>query len=618
MNRENRGVPSETLQRIRDRTDLVDLISSYVTLTKAGQNFKGLCPFHSEKSPSFSVSPARQMFYCFGCSVGGDAFTFLMKQEGLEFMEAVRELSQRAGIPLPERSDRSGKPTSALPRQRYFQIYDAAAAWYHRNLVEAPEGARARDYLLQRGITQESWKTFQLGYAPDEWHGVGKWLERQGMQPEELVKAGLAVRKEQTEGTRVSIYDRFRHRVIFPICDVRGQVLAFGGRTMDTDTTAKYLNSPETDLFFKGRSLYGLPQARISATTAGCFYLVEGYFDVIALHQYGMTNVVAPLGTALTSDHVQMLHRLVPSAFLLFDGDAAGVGAALRTLDLFMNSGVEVRVVLFPQGEDPDSFIRTQGVQAFRALEAKAPTLLDFAITCILDKTKQNSIQDRIKRADEILAILQKTKNPIEKDEYLKILSERLGIRPEMLRKRMSTLRATGSSGKPSTTKSEQPAVQVVPKGKVEERDLMVLLLQGRLETVYLDQLEEEKFAVGLYQHIVRRMHAHRDAAGRIDLDALRGELMDDPALGAAVSHLCVWDLYLEDAVEYVQGCLRTLERNWLNRALEEVTARLKTADRDGRHEEVDRLNAEQNALTGKKASLMRSWMNESGMMKNF
>lgn len=604
MDRGNRGVPSETLQRIRDRTDLVELISSYVSLTKAGQNFKGLCPFHSEKSPSFSVSPARQMFYCFGCSVGGDAFTFLMKQEGLEFMEAVRELSQRSGIPLPERADRTAQATSALPRQRYFHIYDTAASWYHRMLVEAPEGAPARDYLSQRGITPDSWRTFQLGYAPDEWHGVGKWLEGKGIQPEELVRAGLAIRKEQAQGARASTYDRFRHRVMFPICDVRGQVLAFGGRAMDKDTTAKYLNSPETDLFFKGRSLYGLPQARASATSAGCFYLVEGYFDVIALHQFGITNVVAPLGTALTSDHVHMLHRLVPTVLLLFDGDAAGVGAALRTLDLFMNSGVEVRVVLFPQGEDPDSFIRSHGVQAFRELEAKAPSLLDFVIMTTLSKTRQDSIQDRIKRADEILAILQKTKNPIEKDEYLKILSERLGIRPEMLRQRIPTLRMSVVPRSPSRPGPKSPAVQVIPKGKVEERDLMVLLFQGRLEPGHLTLLEEEKFTVEMYQHIVRRLQAYRDTDGHVDLDALRGELADDPAFESAVSQLCVWDLHLEDAAQYIQGCLRTLEAKWLQRTLDEMIARLKTAERDGRQEEVNSLNAEINALRGKKALL--------------
>ena len=607
MNRENRGVPSETLQRIRDRIDLVDLISSYVGLTKAGQNFKGLCPFHSEKSPSFSVSPARQMFYCFGCSVGGDAFTFLMKQEGLDFMEAVQELSQRSGVPLPVRSEGPSQSASAVPRQRYFQMYESAAAWYHQNLLESSDGARAREYLLHRGITQGSWKTFQLGYAPDEWHGLGKWLEGQGIKPDELVKAGLAIRKEQNEGARISIYDRFRGRVIFPISDARGQVLAFGGRAMDNEATAKYLNSPETDLFFKGRSLYGLPQARTTAVATGCLYLVEGYFDVIALHQYGITNAVAPLGTALTADHVQMLHRLVPSVLLVFDGDAAGVGAALRTLDLFMNSGVEVRVVRFPEGDDPDSFIRTQGVDAFRQLEAKAPTLLDFAITSILDKTKLHSIQDRTKRADEILAILHKTKNPIEKDEYLKVLSERLGIRPEMLRNRMGKLRIERSTGKVAPSPAEKPSTHIVPKGKAEERDLMVLLLQGRLEPEHHVQLKEEKFTVELYQQIVRRLQAQWKKDGQVDLDLLRGELTSDPAYESAVSELCVWDLYLEDLTGYIQGCLRTLEGKWLQRVLEERIVKLKIAEREGRQEEVSSLNAEINALRGKKALLMVS-----------
>ncbi|MCA9475571.1 MAG: DNA primase [Nitrospira sp.] len=607
MNREGRGVPSEVLQQIRDRIDLVELISSYVSLTKAGQNFKGLCPFHSEKSPSFSVSPARQMFYCFGCSVGGDAFTFLMKQEGLDFMEAVRELSQRSGVPLPVRTERSSPSVSGVSRERYFQIYETAAGWYHQNLLKSPEGRRAREYLLQRGITEESWERFQLGYAPDDWHGVGKWLERQGVKPEELVKTGLSIRKEQSEGGRISIYDRFRSRVIFPISDARGQVIAFGGRTMGTDSTAKYLNSPETDYFCKSRSLYGLPQARVSGSAAGCLYLVEGYFDVITLHQYGLANAVAPLGTALTADHVQMLHRLVPSVRLLFDGDAAGVGAALRTLDLFMNSGVEVRVVLFPQGEDPDSFMRTNGVQAFRELEEKAPTLLDFAITSILNKTQQNSIQDRIKRADDILAILHKTKNPIEKDEYLKILSERLGIRQELLQKRMPTLRIAVPGGKPSHSAPEKPLTHVVPKGKAEERDLIILLLQGRLEADHLAHLEEEKFTVELYREIVRHVEVHREASGLVDVESLRGDLTSDPVFESAVSQLCVWEMQLENQAEHIQGCLRTLEGKWLQRILEGVTTRLKTAEREGRQEEVDRLNAEINALLGRKAVLMAS-----------
>jgi DNA primase len=604
MTGEKRGVPPEILQQIRDRIDIIDLISTYVSLSKAGQNYKGLCPFHSEKTPSFSVNPVRQMFYCFGCSVGGDAFTFLMKQEGMDFMEALRELSQRTGVVLPERRESAAKTTSGLARQRYYHLYELAASWYHRNLQEAPEGQAARDYLDQRGINRESWITYQLGYAPDGWNGLSRWLEGHSVKPEELIQAGLVVRKEKEDGSRVSIYDRFRSRVMFPIADPRGQVLGFGGRVMQDEASPKYLNSPETDLFFKGRSLYGMDKARQSAASSGLFYLVEGYFDVIALHQYGIANAVAPLGTALTPDHVQILRRLAPSVMLVFDGDAAGVGAALRTLDLFVNSGIDVRVLLLPAGEDPDTFIRKNGVSAFRELEGQASTLLDFAIMSVLNKAKKDSIQDRVKRADDILAILQKTKNPIEKDEYLKVVSERLGIRQDLLRKRLPTLRRQVDLS-PSSQLQEKPVANLsIPQGKPEERDLIVLLLQGRLIPDQIRQLDEAEFTVPLYRHILAKAVEHVDQEGQVNLEALCAEFSQDAAYESVISRLSVWDLYFEDVSAHVVGCLRVLENKHIERLMEELIGQLKVAERDGRQETVDALNVEINMLQGKKALL--------------
>ncbi len=602
-----RGVPAETIQQIRERIDLVDLISTYVSLTKAGQNFKGLCPFHSEKSPSFSVNPTSQYFHCFGCQVGGDAFTFLMKQEGMDFMEALGELSQRTGVALPERRQSVSRAISGLSRQRYFQLYQLAASWYHQNLQDAPEGQGARVYLEQRGIPRESWTTFQLGYAPEGWNGLSKWMERQSVRVEELIHAGLVVRKDKEDSNRFSTYDRFRARVIFPIADSRGQVLGFGGRVMQDGASPKYLNSPETDLFFKGRSLFGLDKARQPATSAGRFYLVEGYFDVIALYQHGIANVVAPLGTALTVDHVQILRRLAPSVILVFDGDTAGVNAALRTLDLFMNSGVDVRVLLLPAGEDPDSFVRTHGVAAFRELEERATTLLDFAITSVLDKVQKDSMQDRLKRADEILSILQKTKNPLEKDEYLKLVSERLGFRQDLLRKRLPTLRLRVHSSKPSSKPDEKLPTLSVPAGLREERDLIILLLQGRLESVQILQLDEVEFTGSIYLHILGKVVGYRGQDGQVDLETFRGELSDDPAYETVVAQLSVEDLYLEDISAHVIGCLRTLKNKRLQRILDELIGQLKSAEREGRSEAVDALNVEINELRGKKADLMVS-----------
>ena len=476
---EKRGVPSETIQQIRERVDIVDLISTYVSLSKAGQNFKGLCPFHSEKSPSFSVNPTSQYFHCFGCQAGGDAFTFLMKQENMDFMEALRELSQRANIALPERRSTSPRTETGLSRERYFHLYQLAASWYHQNLQNTSEAQEARTYLDQRGISRESWATFQLGYAPQGWSGLSQWMERKSVKLDELIQAGLVVRKEKEGAQGFSTYDRFRNRVVFPIADARAQVLAFGGRVMQDEASPKYLNSPETDLFFKGRALYGLDKARQSATEAGRFYLVEGYFDVIALHEHGISNAVAPLGTALTADHVQILRRFVSSVMLVFDGDTAGVNATLRTLDLFMNSGVDVRVLVLPVGDDPDTYVRTNGVDAFRELESQAVTLLDFVVTSVLDNTKKDSIQDRVKGADEVLAILQKTKNPLEKDEYLKVVSERLGIRQDLLRKRLPTLRMRVDSERARAKPPEALPVATLPVGRREERDIIILLLQG-------------------------------------------------------------------------------------------------------------------------------------------
>jgi DNA primase len=601
---EKRGVPSETIQQIRERVDIVDVISTYVSLSKAGQNFKGLCPFHSEKTPSFSVNPASQYFHCFGCQAGGDAFTFLMKQENMDFMEALRELSQRAGIALPEQRPSSSRPESGLSRERYFQLYQLAASWYHQNLLEGPEAQEARAYLDQRGISRESWTTFQLGYAPEGWNGLSNWMERHAVKLDELNQAGLVVRKEKVEAQGFSTYDRFRNRVLFPIADTRGHVLGFGGRVLQDGASPKYLNSPETDLFFKGRTLYGLDKARQSATAAGRFYLVEGYFDVIALHEHGMANVVAPLGTALTVDHVQILRRFVPSVTLVFDGDTAGVNAALRTLDLFLNSGMDVRVLVLPTGEDPDTFIRTNGVEAFRELEVRAATLLDFVVTSVLDKAKKDSIQDRVQRADEVLAILQKTKNPLEKDEYLKVVSERLGIRQDLLRKRLPTLRVRVDPGRSASKQPELAPTVALPPGKLEERDLLILLLQDRLEPTHVLGLDAEAFTVPVYRQILTQALRFRNEVGQFDREGFRGAMGDDPAYEMVVAKLSVWDLYLEDAHDHVIGCLRILGDKKLQRRLADLIGQQKIAEREGRHDDVDALNLQMHEIRNLKAGL--------------
>lgn len=432
-------------------------------------------------------------------------------------------------------------------------------------------------------------------------------MEGQSVNVKELVQAGLVVRKEKEGAQGFSTYDRFRNRIVFPIADIRGQLLGFGGRVLQDEASPKYLNSPETDLFFKGRTLYGLDKARQSATTDGRFYLVEGYFDVIALHEHGIINAVAPLGTALTADHVQILRRFAPSAILVFDGDTAGVNAALRTLDLFVNSGMDVRVLLLPAGDDPDTYIRTHGVEAFRELAKRAATLLNVVVTSVLDKAQKDSIPDRVKRADEILAILQKTKNPLEKDEYLKVVAERLGIREDLLRKRLPTLRVRVDTTRPTSNEPNAIPPVTLPVGKREERDVIILLLQGRIDSSHLLELEEDVFTIPVYQHIMTQALHFRDEAGQIDLEGVRGALSDDPTYDAVVAQLSVWDLHLDDSHAHVVGCLGILRNKRLQRRLDELIGQLKIAEREGRHDDVDVLNIQIHGIRNQKAGLMVS-----------
>ena len=353
-----RGLISEDIiNQIRDRIDITEIVGQHVSLTRAGQNLKGLCPFHQEKSPSFTVSPSRQIFHCFGCGAGGNVFTFLTRITGASFPETVRELGRKAGIEIPDAPSRSG-PQAALSA-RIEQVNHAAAQWFQQNLQDERVGTEARAYLENRGILPATIQRFGVGVAPGEWDGLLKTLGRQGFQPSELAAAGLVITRDNGSG----FYDRFRARVMFTITDLRKRVVGFGGRVLG-EGTPKYLNSPDTPLFKKGQTLFALDVAREAVSRTKTVVVVEGYFDAIALHQAGLTHTVATLGTALTPDHIQVLRRFASKVVLLFDPDPAGVRAALRSLDLFVNSGLGVKVVTLPAGDDPDTFVRKSGPRA--------------------------------------------------------------------------------------------------------------------------------------------------------------------------------------------------------------------------------------------------------------
>ena len=589
-------ISDDIKNRIRDRVDIADVVGRHISLRRAGQNLVGLCPFHQEKSPSFSVSPSKQMFYCFGCKTGGDVFAFLSKITGATFPEVLRELGDTVGIAVEE------SPAERVQRgqtSRIEEINRASMTWFQANLRDLQIGATAREYLNKRGIQQSTVDAFQIGVSSPEWDGLCKFLSRNGFSRSEIMAAGLGSPRQNGNGC----YDKFHGRLMFTIADLRKRVVGFGGRVLD-DRMPKYLNSPDTLLFKKGQTLFAFDQAREAIVRTKTVIVVEGYFDAIALHQAGLTHTVATLGTALTAEHIQALRRFADQVVLLFDPDAAGVRAALRGLDLFVNSGLSVKVVTLPIGEDPDTFVRKEGVAAFAQLEAAAPSLLDYALNHTVKQAADGSLESRIRSVDEVLRILQKSEHPIVRQERIKIVAERLGISEARLIERYPALLAQPKRGaEASRTQPEQGIpLNALFKGFPEERDLLLLLLHGKLSSADVRRLRPESFTVEPCRKLVEIALTHIDRDGRINLRSVLDASMGEPDCSALATELSMREDHFDDVQAHITDCLNCLDRKQSEQALRELIAKLKTAEREGRMDEARMLNMQINQVRMRKA----------------
>lgn len=418
-------IPESTLNQIQERLDIAEVISGFVTLRRAGRNFKANCPFHQEKTPSFMVNPDKQIFHCFGCGVGGNVFSFLMKAEKKDFREVVEALAERVGVEIP--GDRQINPELAERAALLAKANGLAADFYHEFLLKKKEAEKARNYLKDRGVQSETVAQFKIGFAQDSWDSLGEALD--GKVPAVLAeRAGLFVSKKDG-----GFYDRFRNRIIFPILDAKGVCVAFGGRVLD-DALPKYLNSPETEIYSKGKNLYGLFQARKAIRDNDAVIIVEGYMDLVTCHQAGVTNVVASLGTALTPDQVRLVKRHTHNIFILYDADAAGETATLRGLELFLEEGLEVKIVRLTAGHDPDSFIRALGVDGFKKALAGASTLFEYKLALLKERFDARSLEGKVKIANEMVALFAKVRNEILRSAWTKELSADLGLSEEALR----------------------------------------------------------------------------------------------------------------------------------------------------------------------------------------
>lgn len=427
-------VAESKINEVRERTDIVELVSQYVSLKRSGANHMGLCPFHTEKSPSFSVHAGRQFFHCFGCGVGGDVFSFLMKIEGLTFPDALRRLAERAGIELEERQLSPEEERLQQQRERLYLVNELAVDYFHHLLMEQPAGEPGRQYLKRRGYGRKAATEYQIGYAADVWEGLAGYLQRQGVNAEDARTLGLIRPGKQERGD----YDLFRGRLIFPIFDLSGRVVAFGGRVLD-DSKPKYINSPESPIYHKGRVLFGLYQARQAMRQAGEVLLVEGYFDQLALHRAGFPQVVASCGTALTAEHARLLKRYVQRVLLLFDQDTAGKQATFKAMTALQEEGVPAAVIELPTGEDPDSFVQRQGAEAFRQkLEQSRPAMDLFMEDALQDAGA--TVETRVRAAEKVLERISGLTSELEQDLYLKDLAGRSGIDLQLLKQKLAVI----------------------------------------------------------------------------------------------------------------------------------------------------------------------------------
>jgi DNA primase len=466
-------IPTQNIEQIAAANDIVEVIGSYFPLKRAGTTFKALCPFHQEKTPSFTVSSSRQTFHCFGCGAGGSVFRFVMDYEHLDFPAAVRKLAARAGVPVIEERSAGGGDDDRVheTRRALIQLHAEAAEWFHDNLVKAKIGAPAREYLKKRGIDKRIAKDWQIGFAPESWDACLGWARERGYQQRLILESGLVTRRDENAGDE-KVYDRFRNRIMFPIHNDVGEVIAFSGRVLEKEAEgAKYLNSPETPLFRKGRVLFGLHKTKRGLIEANCAIVCEGQLDLITLFEAGITNVVAPQGTAFTENQARILKRFASEVVLCFDADAAGQKAAERSLDALLQNNLIVRVAEMPPGEDPDSMIRKNGKEEFEKLVSAAPDFFDFWIEREAASTDLASLGAKMELARTLAETVAKVQDPLMRGQVATKVSARIGVPSSDFER----LLARPNRERFSTDDEPRPIVTTAPRHEVGMLCLLAL-----------------------------------------------------------------------------------------------------------------------------------------------
>lgn len=550
----------EIIDEVRQTNDIVDIISQYVRLKRSGRNYFGLCPFHNEKSPSFSVSPDKQIFHCFGCGAGGNVFTFLTKIEGINFIEAVQMLAERANIQLPT-LENSGDSARELLKAKVYKVNESAAEYYHQNLYK-PESKIAQEYIKKRKLSNETLKAFKIGFS-GKFDELYRELKKQGFEEKEILESGLVNRNDKGQ-----YIDRYRNRIMFPICDVRGKVIAFGGRVLD-DSKPKYINSPENVVYSKGRNLFGLNVAKKGDIKK--ILIVEGYMDVISLHQRGITNVVAPLGTALTQQQGWLLRKSSEQIILSFDSDEAGLTAKLRALDILQDMGCDIRILQMDGAKDPDEYIVKFGNARFNNLIEKALSVIEFKVKVLKQSINLENTNDKIKFLNEIAKLISKVDNTMEREVYIEKIAKEYEISKEAIYAEVNKLTYSGKKleknlekAKPVITHKPQENNQISQAVKRRENTVIAILLMGDINIFQIirQNIDIEDFKDETNLEIVKKLYEEFEK-GNSNINSIIDNL--DEKQQSHITEIMADDYEIDDVEKAIDDIMQSYEKQRLN-----------------------------------------------------
>ncbi len=583
-------IPDATIERIKDATDIVEIVSDHVQLTKRGRNYFGVCPFHSEKTASFSVNPEMQIYRCFGCGEGGNAFKFVQKIDGVSFVEAVSFLAQRSGIPLEiERNTETAESNDEL-----FRANEIAGKYFHHMLFSDEQGRPALQYLEGRGLPRDTIEDLKIGFAPDSWDGLMGVLHRRGIPPLMAERAGLAVKRQKGNG----FYDRFRGRIAFPIANATGRVVGFGARALADDQEPKYLNSPETAIYRKSLILYGLSRSRGAIRDRDLALVVEGYMDVARLVQHGISNVVATSGTALTAEQCRLLSRYSRRVVLVFDGDSAGSTAAERGIEILLGADLEARVVCLPTGHDPDSLVRDEGADRLNALVDSSLSVLDFYLDRLATRFDLKSVEGKAQVVAHLKPVIGRISDAVRRDLMLREVASRLGVAEPAIR---AELQRDTREPKPRGSASE-PFVPPPELPSIEKQFLGLLIKFPRFIAPSATVIEPEEFLDSRSRAICAHLFDRHKSSDEID-PSLLVEDFDDEILVNAVTACAVEEFDDDQVDEFWSDTVDRFKSDALTRRMESLKQELAAASKKGNEKLVEELAGDLEELVKERAS---------------